>query len=322
MPDNDENNTYFAAHKEITSVARLSIYSNIFLLILKLAVGFFLSSISILSEALHSGIDLLAAFIANYSVKKAGQPADDDHRFGHGKFENVSGTVEAILIFVAAIIILYESFKKLMGTGGIQFEFIGFGIAIMGISAIINFYVSARIMKVAKKAESIALEADAYHLTTDVYTSIGVFIGLILIQITKNPVFDPLLAIIVAFIILKASLDLTKRSVSGIMDEKLSDREEDIIKSIIHDHYSQYAEYHNLRSRMSGAERFVDLHLVVPKNQHVVDAHEFCDHLEKDIKEKIPNLSILIHVEPCRIDCEICQKLDVCVEPDNTNKMN
>ena len=100
------------------------------------------------------------------------------------------------------------------------------------------------------------------------------------------------------------------------MDVKLSDKEEETIKSIIHEHYSQYAEYHNLRSRMSGAERFVDLHLVVPKNQLVVDAHEFCDHLEKDIKEKIPNLSILIHIEPCKTDCEICKKLDVCIKPD------
>jgi cation diffusion facilitator family transporter len=283
---------------------------------MKLAVGFFMGSISILSEALHSGIDLLAAIIANYSVKKAGQPADDEHKFGHGKFENVSGTIEAILIFIAAIIILYKSSEKILDNNGFEFELIGTGIAVMGISAIVNYYVSARIMKVAKKAESIALEADAYHLTTDVYTSIGVFIGLILIQITKNPVFDPLLAIIVAFIILKASYDLTKRSVSGIMDVKLSDKEEECIKSIIHEHYSQYAEYHNLRSRMSGAERFVDLHLVVPKNQLVVDAHDFCDHLEKDIKEKIPNLSILIHIEPCKTDCEICKKLEVCCEPD------
>ena len=316
MPD--KNNKYFAANKEITSVARLSIYSNSLLLIIKLAVGFFMGSISVMSEALHSGIDLLAAVIANYSVKKAGQPADDEHRFGHGKFENVSGTVEAILIFVVAIIILYKSSVKILGNETIEIDssLIGIGIVIMGISTIVNFYVSARIMKVAKKAESIALEADAYHLTTDVYTSVGVLAGLILIKITGNPVFDPLMAIIVALIILKASYDLTKRSVSGIMDVKLSDKEEDAIKSIIHEHYSQYAEYHNLRSRMSGAERFVDLHLVVPKNQNVVDAHDFCDHLEKEIKEKIPNLSILIHVEPCRTDCEICQKLDVCKKPD------
>lgn len=310
------NNKYFAAHKEITSVARLSIYSNTLLLLIKLIVGTFMGSISVLSEALHSGIDLLAAVIANYSVKKAGQPADDEHRFGHGKFENVSGTVEAILIFVAAIIIIYTASEKILLGEKLTDEFIGIGIVVMGISAIVNFYVSRRIMAVAKRSESIALEADAYHLTTDVYTSVGVFIGLVLIKITGNSIFDPLMAIIVGLIILKASYDLTKRSVSGIMDVKLSDGEEELIKSIIHNHYSQYAEYHNLRSRMSGAERFVDLHLVVPKNQNVVDAHDFCDHLEKEIKEKIPNLSILIHIEPCQTGCEICKKLDVCNKPD------
>jgi cation diffusion facilitator family transporter len=316
MPD--KNNKYFAAHKEITAVARLSIYSNIFLLLIKLAAGFMMGSISVLSEALHTGIDLLAAIIANYSVRKAGKPADDIHTFGHGKFENVSGTVEAILIFVAAIIILFKAGEKLINPEEIELDFIGAGIVIMGVSTIVNFYVSGKIMKVAKRAESIALEADAYHLTTDVYTSVGVFIGLILIWFTKNPIFDPIIAIIVALIILKASYDLTKRSVSGIMDVKLSDSEEDIIKSIITEHYSEYAEYHDLRSRMSGAERFVDLHLVVPKNQPVGDAHDFCDHLEKDIKEKISNLSILIHIEPCEADCEICRKLEVCKLPNNT----
>ena len=314
MPD--KNNKYFAAHKEITAVARLSIYSNTLLLIIKLIVGIFMGSISVLSEALHSGIDLLAAVIANYSVKKAGQPADDEHKFGHGKYENVSGTIEAILIFVAAIIIIYTASEKIIQGKVIDNEFIGIGIVVMGISAAVNLYVSRRIMAVAKRAESIALEADAYHLTTDVYTSIGVFIGLVLIKVTGNSIFDPVMAIIVGIIILKASYDLTRRSVSGIMDVKLSDKEEEIIKSIIHDHYSQYAEYHNLRSRMSGAERFVDLHLVVPKNQNVVDAHDFCDHLEKEIKEKIANLSILIHIEPCKTECEICMKLDVCIKPD------
>jgi len=316
MPD--KNHKYFAAHKEITTVARLSIYSNTFLLLLKLAAGFMMGSISVLSEALHTGIDLMAALIANFSVRKAGKPADDIHKFGHGKFENVSGTVEAILIFVAAIIILYKAGERLINPEKIELDFIGAGIVIMGVSTVVNFYVSGKIMKVAKRAESIALEADAYHLTTDVYTSIGVFIGLILILITKNPIFDPIIAIIVALIIMKASYDLTKRSVSGIMDVKLSDSEEDIIKSIITEHYSEYAEYHDLRSRMSGAERFVDLHLVVPKNQPVGDAHDFCDHLEKDIKEKIPNLSILIHIEPCEAECEICRKLAVCKLPNNT----
>ncbi len=314
----DKNHKYFAAHKEITKVARLSIYSNTFLLILKISASFFMGSIAVLSEAIHSGIDLLAAVIANYSIRKAGKPADDIHKFGHGKFENVSGTVEAILILVAAIIIIYEASQKIIKPPE-KLEFMEVGMAIMGISTVVNFYVSRKIMKVAKKAESIALEADAYHLTTDVYTSVGVFIGLVLIMVTKNPIFDPILAIIIALIILKASYDLTKRSISGIMDVKLSDDEEELIKSIIDEHYSDYAEFHNLRSRMSGAERFVDLHLVMPKNQPVIEAHDFCDHLEKDIKEKIPNLSILIHIEPCEADCEICRKLDVCKLPNNSS---
>lgn len=312
----DTNKKYFEAHNEITKVARLSIYSNTVLLILKLLVGLFMGSISVLSEALHSGIDLLAAVIANYSIAKAGKPPDDIHKFGHGKFENVSGTLEAILIFMAAIIIVYESSTKILHNEQIDLGLLGPGIFVMGISGVVNFYISKKLIKVAKKTESIALEADAYHLKTDVYTSVGVFIGLILIKVTGNSIFDPILAIIVALIILKTSYDLIERSISGIMDVKLSDKEENLIKTIILEHYSDYAEYHNLRSRMSGAERFVDLHLVVPKNQPVVEAHEFCDHLEKDIKEKIPNLSLLIHIEPCEIECEICKKLTVCKMPD------
>ncbi len=313
MPD--KNNKYFAAHKEITRVAKLSIYSNIFLLFIKLIVGFLMGSISVLSEALHSGIDLLAAFIANYSIRKAGKPADEIHKFGHGKFENISGTIEAVLIFVAAVIILFEAGEKILFRS--EVKFVGAGVVIMGISAIVNFIISKKIMKVARKAESIALEADAYHLSTDVYTSVGVFIGLALIQLTGMAIFDPILAVIVALIIIKAAYALTKRSVLGLMDVKLSDDEENIIKSIIAEHYSQYAEYHDLRTRISGAERFVDLHLVVPKNQHVIEAHELCNHLEKDIKEKISNLSILIHIEPCETDCDICRKLDVCETPDD-----
>ena len=315
MPDN--NNKYFAAHSEITKVARLSIYSNTILLIMKLVVGFMLGSISVLSEALHSGIDLLAAVIANYSVRKAGKPADEEHRFGHGKFENLSGTIEALLITMAAIIILYEAGSKIFLGDEVELnsELMAAGIVIMAISAFVNFYVSRKIMKVAMHAESIALEADAYHLTTDVYTSIGVFIGLVLIHFTGNPIYDPIMAIIVALMILKASYDLTKRSVSGLMDVKLSDKEENIIRSIIAEHYSSFAEYHDMRTRISGAERFVDLHLVVPKNQHVGEAHDLCNHLEKDIKEKISNLSILIHTEPCDEDCQICRKLDFCKIP-------
>jgi cation diffusion facilitator family transporter len=306
----DKNNKYLDAHKEIVTVARLSIYSNTILLFIKLITGILMGSVGVLSEALHSGIDLLAAFIANYSVGKAGQPADREHKFGHGKFENVSCMVESLLIFLAAIIILYESGKKLLE--GSKVEFVGAGIIIMGLSAIINIIVSRKIMNVAKKAESIALEADAYHLTTDVYTSVGILVGLVLIKLTGNSIYDPIMAIIVASMITKTSYDLLKKSIVGLMDMKLSDKEEETIMSIISDHSSQHIEYHALRTRMSGAERFVDLHLVMPKDMHIKDVHNLCDHIEKDIMEKISNLSITIHVEPCNANCDICNKLNMC----------
>lgn len=314
MPE--ENEKYLAASKDIISAARLSIYSNTFLLFIKLTAGLIMGSISVLSEALHSGIDLLAALIANYSVQKAGKPADDIHKFGHGKFENISGTVEAGLIFGISIVIIFKSTEKIM-TGG-EVEYIGIGLIIMAISALVNFFVSRKMMKVAKKSESIALEADAYHLSTDVYTSTGVFAGLVMIQVTGMSIFDPVLAIIVALIIFKAAYDLTKRSLYGLTDAKLSDEEEMTIRTIIARHYSEFAEYHEFRTRMSGAQRFVDLHLVVPKDQNVKDAHELCNHLEKEIKDRIPNLSILIHIEPCDDECEVCKKLDFCKLPGNS----
>jgi cation diffusion facilitator family transporter len=308
MPDT--NHKYRAASAEIIKTAKLSIYSNTLLLLMKLAVGFLMGSISVLSEALHSGIDLIAAIIANYSIRTAAKPADDMHKFGHGKYENISGTIEALLIFIISIVIMLEAWNKIQ-TGG-KVEYLGAGMVVMGISAVVNYFISRKLMKVARKTESIALEADAFHLSTDVYTSLGVFAGLVLIQLTGMPVFDPVMAIIVALIILRAAYKLTKRSLYGLMDAKLSDSEECIIKEIITGHFSEYVEYHNLRTRMSGAERFVDLHLVFPRNKPVVEAHEFCDHLEKDIMKKIPNLSITIHIEPCRDDCVICQKLGVC----------
>lgn len=296
-----------AAQREVIRAARQSVYSNAFLLVFKLWIGLLMGSISVLSEAVHTSIDLAAAIVANFSVKKSREPADEVHTFGHGKFENISGSFEALLIFLASLIIIYESVNRILG--GIVVEFLGAGIVVMGFSALINLYVSRRILRVARKHESLALEVDAYHLSTDVYTSLGVFAGLILIKLTGFTVLDPIIAIMVALVIMRTAYALTKRSMGGLMDVRLSEEEENIIKSIIADHYTHFAEFHSLRSRKSGRERFVDLHLVVPRDQHVSDAHDFCDHLEKDIREMIPNLNLLIHVEPCVEECEICQKI-------------
>jgi cation diffusion facilitator family transporter len=290
------------------STARLSILSNTLLVILKLIVGFAIGSVSIISEAIHSGIDLIAAVIAYISVKKSSEPPDAEHTFGHGKFEDFSGLIEAVLIFIAAILIIREAALKLMGQGEeLDMALLIAGIAVMFVSAAANWYVSSKLMKAAKATESIALEADAWHLRTDVYTSLGIFAGLVLINLTGWKFLDPIFAIAVAIFIMKAAYDLTRRAAADLMDTRLPTAEENRIKSILSEHYLQYAGFHELRTRKSGSDRFMDLHLVVSKKLTVSEAHDLSDHLEADLREAFPRSSITIHFEPCDEQCDGCE---------------
>jgi cation diffusion facilitator family transporter len=288
--------------------ARLSVISNTGLVLMKFVVGFTIGSVSIISEAIHSSMDLIAAVIAYFSVRKSAEPPDAQHEFGHGKFEDISGLIEALLIFAAAVLIIREALLKLFGTSSEQFtpELLIFGIAVMGVSALVNWFVSRRLMKVAKQSESIALESDAWHLRTDVYTSLGVFLGLILIRLTGISFFDPLLAIGVAFVILKAAYDLTRRSFSDLIDHSIPDKDEQRIKEIICEHASSYAGFHDLRTRRSGPDIFIEFHLVMPGSATVLNSHDLSDHLESDLKIEFPRAVITIHTEPCNEGCTRC----------------
>jgi len=186
------------SRQEAVDMARLSVGSNSFLLTIKLAVSIITGSVSVLSEAVHTGVDLLAAVIANVSIRKSAAPPDEIHKFGHGKFENLSGTIEAVLIFAITLIIIYEAILKILY--GAKVEYIWAGLVVMGISTVVNFIVSKKLMRTAKKSESLALEADAFHLSLDVYTSLGVFIGLAVIQVTGMMFLDPIIAIFVVLI--------------------------------------------------------------------------------------------------------------------------
>jgi cation diffusion facilitator family transporter len=283
------------------NTARLSVISNTSLVLMKFVVGFAIGSVSIISEAIHSSMDLIAAVIAFFSVRKSAEPPDAAHSFGHGKFEDMSGFIEALLIFVAALLIIYEAVIKLLGHTTVELkpELLLFGIAVMGISALANWYVSHRLFVVAKESESIALESDAWHLRTDIYTSLGVFAGLILITLTGNPIFDPLVALCVAVVIMKAAYDLTKRSVSDLIDHSIPETDEKRIKEIICEHSRIYAGFHDLKTRRSGPEIFIEFHLVVPGDISVTESHDLTDHLESDLNTEYPRATITIHVEPC-----------------------
>jgi cation diffusion facilitator family transporter len=275
-------------------VARLSILSNTFLIILKVIVGIMSGSVSIISEAIHSSMDLMAAIIAFFSVRVSDNPPDSRHPYGHGKIENISGVIEAILIFIAAIWIIIEAVKKLT-EGNYEMEALGVGSLVMIISAVVNTIVSRKLYKVAKETHSVALEADALHLKTDVYTSLGVAAGLGLILLTNIRWLDPVVAIMVALLIIKESYSLLRKAFSPLLDVAWSEKEVEGLRKALTE---MNVNYHQLRTRISGNYRFIDLHIELPKDQSVENAHNYCDMIEDSLKGKFENLNVTIHVEP------------------------
>lgn len=276
--------------------ARLSVFSNIFLVIMKITVGVFSGSVSIISEAAHSAIDLVASLIAFFSVRVSNLPPDKDHPYGHGKIENISGVAEGLLIIVAAVWIIYHSIHSLIANEPVQY--LKWGIVVMIISAVVNFFVSRRLYKVAKETDSIALEADALHLKTDIYTSVGVAFGIGLIWLTGWHILDPIIAILVALFILFEAYNLIKSAFNPLLDNSLDQDEVNAITKIIEDFTNNCIGYHHLRTRRSGPYKYIDFHLEVPDNMTVRESHDLCDRLEEKLKENINTVDINIHVEP------------------------
>jgi len=290
-----------------TRAAILSVVSNTLLIVLKIAVGLFIGSVAVISEAIHSGIDLLAAALALFAVRTSGKPADDKHPFGHGKIENISGSIEALLIFAAAGWIIYEAVQRLMNP--VPVHSVSLGVAVMMVSAIANLYVSGRLFKVARQTDSIALQADAWHLRTDVYTSAGIMGGLAVIWLGGRFLpgynlewIDPVCAILVALLIFKAALDLTRESAQDLMDVNLP-REAEYMQTIIKSHHPVIRGFHYLRTRKAGSRRFVEFHIQVDSQMSVIDSHRLAQGLTRSFKDSFPESTVTIHVEPCTGEC-------------------
>lgn len=277
------------------NVARLSIFSNTTLIVFKVIAGILSGSVSIISEAIHSLMDLLASVVAFFSVRISDTPADKNHPYGHGKFENISGVVEALLIFVAAFWIIYEAVKKIVHPEPV--ESIGIGLVVMIVAAVVNTIVSRKLYRVARETGSVALEADALHLKTDVYTSAGVAAGLFLLWITDFHLIDPIIAIFVALLILRESFELFNRAYSPLLDSALPAKEVEQIAAIIRSHCTDRMSFHNLRSRKAGNFRYIDFHLNLDPSLTVGEAHAICDQIEENIKQLIPQTEVTIHVE-------------------------
>jgi cation diffusion facilitator family transporter len=295
-------------HKTNIRVTRISIFSNVGLTVLKLVAGLLTMSTAVLAEAVHSAVDLIAALVAHFSVRKAAQPADKSHPYGHGKFDSFSGMVEGLLIFLAAGYIVYEALRKIII--GSEVERLGLGFGVMAFSALLNSVVSAILYSAARRTGSEAVEADALHLGTDVITSAGVAGGLVLIWITGATVLDPVVALAVAALIIKAAWGITRRSVGGLLDESLPKGEVETIERIIRSKSQSFAGFHELRTRRSGGKRHADLHLVTCPDMTVAQAHEIADDLESEIAGAFPEADVVVHVEPCDGDLPACK--DTC----------
>ncbi len=276
--------------------AWLSVLSNTILVLMKLAVGLYVGAVSLVSEALHSGVDLMAALIALWAVRKSVAPPDLEHDYGHGKFENLSAAVEALLIVAAALGIVYEAVEKFHETK--VPEFLGYGIAIMACSILINIFVSRRLIHVARQTDSQALEADGLHLQADIWTSAGVLLGLFLMELTGWAWLDPVIAIFVASIIFRAGWQMAKDSVLELTDASLPEEEEARIGAIIEE-IPEVRGHHCLRSRKSGSYKLLDVHVLFDGAMHLSRVHAVCDELEQKIRRGgFGTMDVLIHAEP------------------------
>lgn len=289
--------------------ALISVLSNGTLIVLKVIVGLAIGSVSVISEAIHSAMDLLASLIAFIAVQASGKPADREHPFGHGKAENISGAVEALLIFAAAGWILYEATWKFLHPEPVRTPL--WGAAVMLLSAGTNMAVSRILFRVGRETESIALEADGWHLRTDVWTSAGVmgslgtiWMGGILLPDLDFHWIDPAAAVAVALLILRAAWKLTVRSTRDLMDANLPPEEERRIRDIIESRKDIVKGYHHFRSRRSGTIRFIDFHIKVDPAMTVERSHQAGEEISEAIRRLFTGANVTIHVEPCDGRCK------------------
>ncbi len=288
-----------------SGVAKLSIAVVIGLVALKVAVAIMTGSISILAQAADSFLDLFALLVTFLAIVVAARPADEEHPFGHGKVENIAAIIQALLIFIAGGLIIYSAVRRIIA--GTTIELTEAGIGVMLVSVIVSIFLSRHLLKVSRITDSIALEASARNIAVDVYSAAGVLIGLVAIRFTGLGILDPIIALAVALLILRVGYTTIRKSFGGLADVRLPETEEVEIKSCIIEHYSEVVSFHKLRTRKAGSQRYIDLHLVMPKNASVDGAHRMCDHLEQDIENRLQYTSVTIHVEPCSIECEQCQ---------------
>jgi cation diffusion facilitator family transporter len=279
------------------NIALLSVLASIVTLILKFGAYWITGSVGLLSDALESFVNLAASVVAVIALTIAFRPANEKYAYGHDKAEYFSSGLEGGLILVAAAGIIYSALSRLANP--VQLENLAWGVGISVAAGMINLVVARIMLRAARHFDSIALEGDARHLMTDVWTSVGVITAICIIMLRPDwVILDPVIAIVVALNITRSGVSLIKRSMKGLMDAALPDHEIKIVEDSIRKHSGEHTEYHGLRSRKSGSRRFIDFHLLLPGDKTIKQGHSICCLIEKDIENKLPNSQVTIHVEP------------------------
>ncbi|HEV2769839.1 MAG TPA: cation diffusion facilitator family transporter [Solirubrobacteraceae bacterium] len=280
-----------------TAAAAVSVASNAALIALKLVAGVLTGSVAILADAVNSAIDLLASVVAYFSVREADKPADLEHPYGHEKLENLAAAIEGMLILVGAGIVVYESVRRL--ASGAEVRNLALGIAIIALTVVVNFAVSAFLSRRAQQTGSPALEGDAAHLRTDAISSAGVLIGLGLVELTGAAWLDPVVALLVTLAIVGTGMRLLTRSGRVLVDEALPEHELTAIQEEIQGFGPRgVAGFHALRGRRAGARVYVDLHLQFRTGTSLEDAHDVAHQLQDAIRTRLGGADVLIHLEP------------------------
>lgn len=280
--------------KEKKRVALLSVFAAVFLTSFKFIVGILTGSLGILSEALHSALDMVAAVITYFSVRISDKPADKEHNYGHGKIENFSALVETILLVITCAWIIYEAVHRLT-TGKTEIEVSVWSYVVVISSIVIDVSRSRALSRVAKKYNSQALEADALHFSTDIWSSTVVLLGLIFAQFGVY-LADSVAALMVALIVLFVSYRLGKKAIDVLLDKAPLETIGEI--KMILKTFPEVKEYHNLKVRTAGADTFIKFNIHVEPEATLLDVHELCDRIEKELQNKIPRSEVYIHAEP------------------------
>ena len=282
-----------------------AVCTSLALAVAKFAVGLMSGSMTVVSSGLDSLLDVFMSGMNLFAIRKAAQPADDDHQYGHGKAESIAGTIQAVVIVLTGAFIIYKAVKEFLDGERIAYSY--WDLWVMCLSLVFSLVISSVLRRTGRRTESDALKADALHYTSDLYSNSAAIAAIVLTYYSGWTFFDHAFAVITGLIIAFSAVKILRRSVSGLMDRRIPPEIEREIKAIIEDMPFPYAGYHKLRTRFSGNKKYVDFHLLTCRKLRIDEAHELAHEIEGRIAEKIASLDTVIHVEPCAFPCELTE---------------